>query len=128
MLRKPNRLTRSARFVEIRRKGESVAHPLVILTKMPNGLPVSRFGFVVSRRMGKATERNRARRLMRESIRLRLPTLAVGYDVVLIARQPMRGAGFAEVDQAIERLIRRAGLVRHSSEAAESVSRAECER
>jgi ribonuclease P protein component len=123
MLKKPYRLTQSARFLEIKRKGESSAHPLVILTKLPNGLPVSRFGFVVSRRMGKAVERNRAKRLMREAIRLRLPTLVSGYDVVLIARLQMRGAAFGDVDQAIARLTQRAGLVRRSSDGPAGESR-----
>ena len=54
--------------------------------------------------------RNRARRLMRESIRLRGPTIVPGYDVVLIARQLIRCASFADVDQAIGKLLRRAGL------------------
>ncbi len=115
MLKRPYRLTQSARFLEIKRKGESCAHPMVILTKLPNGLAVSRFGFVVSRRMGKAVERNRAKRLLREAIRLRLPTLAGGYDVVLIARLQMRGVAFAAVDQAIARLTQRAGLVRRAA-------------
>ena len=115
MLKKAYRLTQSARFLELKRRGESSAHPLVILTKLPNGRPVSRFGFVVSRRIGKAVDRNRAKRLMREAVRLRLPTLVGGYDVVLIARQQMQGASFAEVDQAIARLARSAGLLRRGA-------------
>jgi len=114
MLKRPHRLTQSARFLEIKRKGESSAHPLVILTKLSNGLAVSRFGFVVSRRIGTAVARNRARRLMRESVRLRMDTLVPGYDVVLIARHQIQGASFAEVDQAIGRLVQRAGLVKRS--------------
>ena len=126
MLKKPNRLTQSARFAEIKRKGVSSAHPLMILTKMPNGLPVSRFGFVVSRRLGKAVDRNRARRLMREAVRLRLPTLAGGYDIVLVARQQMREASFADVDQAIARLTQRAGLVRPAVAETMPASEADC--
>jgi len=124
MLKKPNRLTQSARFAEIKRKGVSSAHPLMILTKMPNGLSVSRFGFVVSRRLGKAVDRNRARRLMREAVRLRLPTLAGGYDIVLVARQQMREASFADVDQA--GLTQRAGLVRPAVAETMTASEADC--
>ena len=110
MLKKCHRLKGSKRFLEIRRKGRTLAHPLLVMMMMPNELAWSRFGLVAGRRIGKAVKRNRARRLMREAIRLRLPHIAPGYDVILVARQPMQNATFAEVERAVESLLKQAGL------------------
>ncbi len=110
MLKKRYRLRGSARFAEVREKGKSVAHPLAVLIALPNDLPYSRFGFSVSRRIGKAVKRNRAKRLLREAVRLQLSNFAPGYDVILIARTPLRDAKFAAVYEAVGQLARRAGL------------------
>lgn len=110
MLKKRYRLRGSARFAEVREKGKSVAHPLAVLIALPNDLPYSRFGFSVSRRIGKAVKRNRAKRLLREAVRLQLSNFAPGYDIILIARAPLRDAKFAAVHEAVGQLARRAGL------------------
>ena len=60
--------------------------------------------------------RNRAKRLMREATRLRQTMIADGWDVVIIARQPMREANFHQVDRAIGRLLRRARLLKAAEE------------
>jgi len=90
----------------------------LVLCALRNDLSYSRFGFSVSRRVGGAVVRNRAKRLMREAIRLRQAMIADGWDVVIIARQPMREANFHQVDRAIEQLLRRARLLK----AAENLS------
>lgn len=112
MLKKRYRLRGSARFAEVREKGKSVAHPLAVLIALPNDLPYSRFGFSVSRRLGKAVKRNRVKRLLREAVRLQLSSFAPGYDVILIARAPLRDAKFAAVYEAVGQLARRAGIWR----------------
>jgi ribonuclease P protein component len=106
------RLRANASFQAIRRDGRVLLHPLLVLSWLPNGLDHSRFGFSVGRRLGKAVKRNQIKRWMRESVRLRIKQgeIAAGSDVVLVARYPMREASFAEIDQAIGLLLRRAGL------------------
>jgi len=48
-----------------------------------NNFPESRFGFVVGKKFGQATERNRIKRLFRESIQHNLGQILSGYDVVI---------------------------------------------
>jgi ribonuclease P protein component len=116
------RLRSRERFREIRQRGRSVKHPLVILLFLPNDLGYSRFGFTASRRIGKAVRRNRARRLLREAIRLRLQEIAPGWDLIFIARRPIVQASFQSVDAACERLLRDAHLLASPTEPAESSS------
>ena len=107
------RLRANADFQRLRREGKSLLHPLVVMAFLPNDLGQSRFGFAVGRRIGNAAKRNRIKRQMREAVRLRLRegAIAAGWDVVLIARRPIRDASFHQVDQAIGLLLRRAGLM-----------------
>lgn len=102
----------------MRREGRSWAHPLLVLCALPNDLEYSRFGFSVSHWVGKAVVRNRAKRLMREATRLRQGNIKEGWDLVFIARSPIREANFKQVDQAIEQLLRQAGLLKAAEEEA----------
>jgi len=111
------RLRSNAEFQRIRREGHTLVHPLLVLSKLSNNLTYSRFGFVVGRQLGKAAERNRLKRRMREAVRVRVRNgqVAAGWDVVLVARHPLREAPFRQVDQTVELLLCRAGLMTGSS-------------
>ncbi len=111
-MRKKYRLRANADFTRTRREGQSWAHPLLVLSALPNELSHSRFGFVVGRRTGKAVDRNRVKRRLRELVRVRMQRgeIATGWDIVFIARRSIRNASFEQVDQAIGLLLRRAGL------------------
>ena len=100
----------------MRQEGRSWAHPLLVLCALPNDLEHSRFGFSVSHWVGKAVVRNRAKRLIREVTRLRQGDIKEGWDLIFIARHPIREADFKQVDRAVEQLLRRAGLLKTASE------------
>ena len=104
------RLTRSIDFKRVRNQGKSYAHPLVVLVKLPSTEDRPRVGISASRSLGGAVQRNRAKRLLRESIRPLIPLLSPGWNIVLIARTPLLTAAFQDVQFALEYLLRRAGL------------------
>jgi len=112
-MRKKYRLRANADFERLRRKGRTLAHPLVVLSVLPNDLEYSRFGFAVGRQVGKAVARNQIKRRMRESVRMKLERCDIvsGWDFVFIARRPIRDASFHQVDEAIGLVLRRAGLL-----------------
>lgn len=112
-MRKKYRLRATADFERVRREGSTWTHALFVLSALPNELAYNRYGFVVGRRIGRAVERNLIKRRMREAVRARLQKgeIVDGWDIVLIARRPIRDASFQQVDQAIGLLLRRAGLV-----------------
>jgi ribonuclease P protein component len=112
-MRKKYRLRDNAGFQRLRREGKTWRHPLLVVSILPNQLEYSRFGFAVGRRIGKAVERNRVKRRMRESVRIRMKKgeIAAGWDVVFIARRPIQRASFHQVDEAIGLMLRRARLL-----------------
>ncbi len=92
-------------------QGGTWAHPLIVLRARPNTLGQTRVAFVVSKKVGKAVQRNRAKRLMREVTRQTFLRIVPGYDLVLIGRPPLVGASLQEVADALDSLLVRANLV-----------------
>jgi ribonuclease P protein component len=114
------RLRKNSDFQRVRREGKAYAHPLVVLIVAPNGLPQVRVGVAAGRSVGKAVQRNKAKRRLREIMRPLLPLLPPGYDLMLIARKPMADAPFAAIRTAVVSLLRRAGLLANQADAASS--------
>ena len=67
---------------------------------------------VASRRVGGAVQRNRARRILREAWREVAPTAGDGNDVVIVAREAIRGAKTQDLVAEMKELLRREPLVR----------------
>ena len=105
------RLTRSTDFKRVRNEGKSYAHPLVVLVAAHSVAQESRVGVSAGRALGGAVQRNRAKRLLRETMRSILPILPNGWDLVLIARGPLLVAPFQDVKTAVSGLLRRASLI-----------------
>ncbi len=105
-------LTKDYHFQQVRAKGKSWAHPLLVLVAAPNGLDITRCGFATGKRLGKAHTRNRIKRMLREAVRVRHAGLKKGYDLVWIGRNGLSDqTDFWTVDATVENLLRRARLV-----------------
>ena len=65
--------------------------------------------FVVGKRIGGAVDRNRARRILREALRTVMPEGIAGHDVVLVAREDIRGARTQDLEAELGELLERGG-------------------
>lgn len=72
----------------------------------------TRAGFITSRRVGGAVERNRVRRRLREMVRTARPQLRDGRWLVLIARAAATRASWLEMQSEWLALAQRAALFR----------------
>jgi ribonuclease P protein component len=106
------RLTRSTDFKRVRNEGKSYSHPLIVLVASASAEQAARIGVGAGRALGGAVQRNRAKRLLRETLRPMLPLIPAGWDLVLIARKPLGTAQFLDVKRAIQGLLVRAGLLK----------------
>ncbi len=95
-------LKRDDQFERVRRNGHTWATGLVVLNAARNDVGTNRFGFVAGKKVGKSVERNRARRLIREAVRLRLPLIKPGWDLVWIARAGIADKKVDSVIAAVE--------------------------
>ena len=73
---------------------------------VPDERYLARFGFTAMKTLGGAVVRNRARRRLKEAVRLAGPTHALeGYDYVLIAREGTVQRRFTDLIKDLERAL-----------------------
>lgn len=105
-----NRLRGQGAFQSLRRRGRRWSNHLLVLLALPRGDGGNRYGFAVSRRVGKAVTRNRVKRWLREGVR-NFP-LEGGWDMLFIVRPPAAGGDFHIVREAMADLLRRGHFIR----------------
>jgi len=112
-MKRAYRLRKPDQFQRARRNGRSWSSVLIALNAVGNNRRMARCGFVAGKRVGGAVERTRARRRLREAVRLAYTQIAPGWDLVFIVRSPaVASVAFTDLQATVEQLLRRAGLWR----------------
>jgi ribonuclease P protein component len=68
--------------------------------------PGARIGLTVPKALGKAVDRNRIKRRMREAVRRNLPLLTAAVDVILHPRRSVIDAEFAAIEREVGVIFR----------------------
>ena len=108
-MKEPRGLTNRAQYALVYQQGKVWATSLVVMKAMPNGLSLSRYGFSVTKKIGKAVQRNRLKRLFREIMRVQ--SLRGGWDIVLIARPAAVNTDYHRLERAVTKLLAGAQLL-----------------
>jgi len=123
MLPRRERLTRRRDFSAVYGRKKSWANTLLALYvrwHAPDGINAEtrRFGFSVSKKVGKAHDRNGVKRRLREICRIvgKNPaddreTWRQGFDAVFVARSESAKVSYAALSRAVDELARRAKLL-----------------
>jgi ribonuclease P protein component len=122
LLPKPNRLARRRDFAAVYGRKKSWANPLLVLhvrwhAKESADAETRRFGFSVSKKVGKAHDRNGVKRRLRELCRLvgnasDGEAWKQGFDAVFVARTDSVRATYSDLENAVRELGRRGGVLR----------------
>ena len=99
-------LRRDEDFKRIYKRGRSTGGKYVVVFCRKNGFDYNRLAYLASKKVGNSVRRNRARRLMRESMR-QIGPVGQGYDIVLIARNTINDRKCADVKKSIEAAFRK---------------------
>jgi len=114
-VKKVFRLRKRKDFNRTYKKGKSIANAFFVLVYRKSGLPVTRAGFAVSKKYGKAVSRNRIKRQLREIYRYRIPRIKDGYDLIFIVRKNARKIEFSKIENAVDDLLRKAQLYKETN-------------
>jgi ribonuclease P protein component len=104
-------LSRPQDFAAIQGAGTTKSHPLFTIRFLRTDLGTTRFGLSTGRRLGGAVVRNRARRRLREALRVMAPAFQPGWDVLIIARPAIVEADHDTLVGALHRMLVRGGVV-----------------
>ena len=104
------RLKKNSQYNYVYKHAESVADKNFVLLYCSSNAKQTKFGFSVSKKYGKAVERNRIRRQMKAAVSAVVPQVKEGYNVILIPRRHEPYL-FQEVTSSIQYLLKKADLL-----------------
>ncbi len=108
ILAEKNKIRKRRDFTKTYKKGHSTIAPSVVLCYRNNHLDTFRCGFTVSKKVGKAVERNKVRRRMKEIVRNHLDLFTTGTDYIFVARKKANQVEFCRLEDDMLNLIKRA--------------------
>ena len=85
-------------FVACFRRGRFCSCSAVTAYYLPNGSAGNTVGISVSKKIGGAVERNRAKRIIRAAYRLNEGSMPIGYDIVFAARPGINGLKTQDIE------------------------------
>ena len=78
-------------FLRLYKKGKFIAGKYAVIYYTKSRNDYNRMGITAGKKIGKAVERNRAKRLIRQAYRETESILPRGYDYVIVAREAING-------------------------------------
>ena len=93
-------------------RGKSVVTPQIVIYIFKNRLNKKRVGITTGKKIGNAVKRNRARRIIREAVRVLLPDMKEGFDLILVARGKTPFLKSTDIKECLLREFKKAGILK----------------
>jgi ribonuclease P protein component len=101
------RITCKAEYNRVFTQGEKVRGGIFVCFILVNASEETRLGVIASRKVGRATARNRVKRLVREFFRLHRGRFPQGFQLVVVARATSAQAEGTTCMRELERMLAR---------------------
>ena len=105
------RLKKNYQYNYVYKHASSVADKNFILLYCESNVKQSKVGFSVSKKYGKAVQRNRIRRQLKSAVSALMPSAKEGFNAVFIPRRH-EAYEFAELASSVKKLLEKAGLLK----------------
>lgn len=103
-------LKRNKNFNITYSKGSSCVSKHIVLIYLKRRDDGVKFGFVASKKIGGAVQRNKVRRRMKEAVRTKIQLPEGNWNLIFVARKGITDASFKEICGDIKYLLKKAGL------------------
>lgn len=94
--KKKERIHFKKEFLDILKNGKKKENAQLKLYYKLNNLKYSRLGIIINKKFGKANERNKAKRIIRELFRTGKYDIKKGYDLIFYIKPLFKKLSFAE--------------------------------
>ncbi|MHB8171703.1 MAG: ribonuclease P protein component [Thermincolia bacterium] len=106
-------LKKNTEFQKVFGVGKSMANRYLVvyvLARKNDADKKNRIGIAISKKVGKAVQRNKIKRRLKEIWRLNLHKIKDGQDIVIVARVAIVQADYNELEKSFLKLIDKVGL------------------
>lgn len=112
MFSSKNRLRTDKDIARVLKSKKSVFDAAAGIKYLANNLPDNRITVVVGIKVSKsAVDRNRVKRQYREIIRLLLPQLKSGYDIIVLVSKPALALDYEQKRDRLTKVFKKSGLL-----------------
>ena len=105
-------VNKNTEFNRAYRRGNSFVDRTVVMYVIKNRYGYTRIGITASKKVGNAVKRNRARRVIRESLRQLNLDMTQSVDIILVARSKTPYVKQQVVYSQLKELCEKAGILR----------------
>lgn len=100
------KLRKNYQFRHVYKKGVSKAFREIIIYKCRVKNNEKKIGFSVSKKIGKAVVRNKARRLLKESVRLNLNLFNDNNYYIVVARNSIVNSNYKSIENSLKKILK----------------------